>query len=528
MYAFTEQDSLVNPQKDFWREPISFDAPMQSSGALYHRVKNGWKLSEFALFNSLFFQLSNKERKVKREVDLSWKVFEPFVEEIDEEIQFGFRLVGNCGFKDFYCKSQTELEEWFFRLSSLCIMVDMQNDYYLCGVIGTGTFASVCVSYAKHDASKYAAKLIDKHSIARTNRGIYGVISEIEIMRSLSHPMLVKLHRVYDSEENIRLILDYVPHKSLTHKILEHAPFSERASAKFISDLLEVLHYIHSQGIVHRDLKPDNILMMSSDPDDLSFKIADFGLASRTSDIAMCMICGSPGYVAPEVLKRQSYDTKVDLFSAGIILHVMLSGHPPFISRNSKELIKKNRDCRIVFRGSDWLSKSRECIDFLLRLTEPDPSARMSAREAMSHPWLTSRARTYVNSSILGEDGKNTLLSRNFMRRLLQDHNEISGYLDTLAGHGIPGQYLNAFDFVPAIEIETKAVKLFKELRDSDESKRRKFYADVSVPSLDVADGSIDEKMEKMVMDVKPPGMSFTPSRRAKMPGNQKSCIVKT
>lgn len=219
--------------------------------------------------------------------------------------------------------SSDELEEWFFRLSFVCVMVEITNDYTIAMEIGSGSFAKVYEAYAKHDSGKYAVKHINKRSIERTNRRMRGVISEVEIMRALDHPMLVRLHRVYDCEESISLVLDYVPHKSLSDKIITNAPYSEALCAKFARDLLETLVYVHSRGVVHLDLKPDNILMTSNDPTDLSFKIADFGLAAQTSNSFVSMMCGSPGYVAPEVLKNQNYGTKADLFSVGIILHVM-------------------------------------------------------------------------------------------------------------------------------------------------------------------------------------------------------------
>jgi tRNA A-37 threonylcarbamoyl transferase component Bud32 len=324
MSAFDYEDRRLNPHLHFWQAPTTPVLPEGFSGSLDQRSSDGLHTSAFVLTQGVLYRASEcKQHLVASQVNVRWKLFEPFYEERGEEMSFGFKLLGADGSEDFYCRSAEELELWFNSLSAVCLMNDIKNDFNLGQVIGQGAYATVRIAFAKHDSSTFAVKIIKKKAIELNAREYRGIASEIEIMRSLTHPSLVKLHRVYDSEDRVCLVMDYVPHLSLAEKVLKFAPFSEEQTAIFARNLLEAVQYVHSERVVHRDIKPANILMMSGHPNDLTFKIADFGLAARDSDSSMYMVCGSPGFIAPEVLRHQPYDNKADIFSVGVVLHVM-------------------------------------------------------------------------------------------------------------------------------------------------------------------------------------------------------------
>lgn len=323
---------------------------------------------------------------------VKWKKVEAFTEESTTEQRFGFKLGHRNKFIDFYAENVDVLEEWLVALSKVAIMIDIEEDFITDKEIGKGNYATVYLSRDLENNERYAVKQINKEVVYKSSRGPSAVVSEIEIMRKINHPMIVKLYRVYENEHYVSLVLDYVEAGSLYTRIQKLEKFSEEDSAKFIRNLLEVLYYLHSMNIVHRDLKPENILMVSNF-NNFEFKLCDFGLACIAGDDQV-LRCGSPGYVAPEILLKKAYNNKVDVFSAGIILFIILSGRAPFYGKNSNEILIKNRECKLLFHEKYWGHISRECVDLVVRLTDPDPDERHSAEMALRHPWLSGSCST--------------------------------------------------------------------------------------------------------------------------------------
>ena len=227
-------------------------------------------------------------------------------------------------------------------------MSDLEEDFAIIRDLGQGNYATVKLIQELEDEHKdYAVKIISKEEMKKKTRGLSAVISEIEIMRKINHPLFVFLHRIYENDEFVYLVLDHVEGGDLFHRIQKRERLREDVASKFMTNMLEALKYLHSQNIVHRDIKPENILMYSND-DDEEFKICDFGLACVAGD-DQALRCGSPGYVAPEILQKKSYNNKVDIFSAGIICYILLSGRTPFYGRTSKEILIKNEECKMHF-----------------------------------------------------------------------------------------------------------------------------------------------------------------------------------
>jgi len=343
------------------------------------------KTKKFVLTKSRIYYLKNESPKFMSVV--CWKQVEPFVETDSGCEKYGFRLICGKTMQDFYTTCSETLERWLSALAKVCIMCDLEDDYAIIKEVGKGSYATVYLAQDLENFKDYAVKTIAKSSIERSSRGVESIITEISIMRELDHSSLGKLYKVYENEESVHLVMDYVPGGELFRRVLKRAKFTEESAAKLIKNLLEGLKYMHSKGITHRDVKPENVLMASTE-NDFEIKIIDFGMACYNTDEGQVQKCGSPGYVAPEILKNQVYGEKVDLFSAGIILYVLLSGKSPFTGSNHGEILAKNRECRFFFPEKYWGSISEEGLELVLRLTDSDPQIRPSAEEALRHRWF--------------------------------------------------------------------------------------------------------------------------------------------
>lgn len=226
-------------------------------------------------------------------------------------------------------------------------MNGIENDFKFLKKIGKGSFADVYLASDLGTQELVAVKAINKSHYLRNPGGTIALINEISIMKKLDHPNIIKIHRIYESDTHVSLVLDYLEGGELFQRILQKGRYDEKDASKLTEKLLRVLDYMSSLNIVHRDIKLENIILVSKESD-VEIKLIDFGLACEiTQDVTLR--CGSPGYISPEILKKQPYNTKVDVFSVGIILYIMLSGRSPFHGRSNDEILIRNRDCRLSF-----------------------------------------------------------------------------------------------------------------------------------------------------------------------------------
>ena len=422
---FETADHDSNPSSEFWKQPdehaiLDCETKKVKSGLVKFFDSSG-KIKEKILVLTPGKLYTCKENKPARMAEIYWKRLEAFSEENAEDQRYGFRLVQRGVFQDFYVKTAQELESWIDCLSSFVILTDLEEDFTVIKEIGSGNYGKVYLAHDCQDQKEFAVKSICKQAIVASARSTVALISEIKIMRRLSHPALIKLHRVYETAEHVHLILDYVQGGDLFQRIQHKSCYSEADAAQFMRSLLEALDYIHSHNYIHRDLKPENILLVRQE-DDVKFKIADFGLACECREDQV-QRCGSPGYVAPEILKKRNYGKKCDVFSAGIILYILLSYRAPFFGKSTNEILVRNKECKIYFQDKYWKHVSREGIDCVLRLTDPDPESRPTAREALKHPWLSlANACKVKNSAVYASPAlrteKDSGISAELMRRM--------------------------------------------------------------------------------------------------------------
>ncbi|XP_068008816.1 serine/threonine-protein kinase DCLK3 isoform X1 [Melanerpes formicivorus] len=269
---------------------------------------------------------------------------------------------------------------------------DVEKFYEIGRTIGDGNFA--VVKECRHCDSNqvYAMKIVDKSKL----KGKEDMMeSEILIIRSLSHPNIVSLIEVYETEAEIYLILEYVPGGDLFDAIIESVKFTEHDAAVMITDLCEALVYIHSKNIVHRDLKPENLLVQHNADKSTTLKLADFGLAKLVTK-PIFTVCGTPTYVAPEILAEKGYGLEVDMWAAGVILYILLCGFPPFRSqeRDQEELFQIIQLGHYEFLSPYWDNISAAAKDLITRLLIVDPQKRYTARQVLQHPWIRTAGKT--------------------------------------------------------------------------------------------------------------------------------------
>jgi serine/threonine protein kinase len=258
--------------------------------------------------------------------------------------------------------------------------------------LGTGNFAEVKKCTSKENGKTYAVKIIDKTKV----EDMEDITREIEIMGKVDHENIIKLVEVIDEPpKKMNLVMELVTGGELFDRIVAKGSYTEKETAVVIYTLCDALEYLHEKNIVHRDLKPENILLDSPSPD-AKIKIADFGLARMMKkDDIMKTACGTPGYVAPEVLKNKGYDSgAVDMWSVGVILYILLCGFPPFYEEELPALFDQILHARYDFPSPWWDNISKPAKDLVTQLLEVDPKKRLTAKQAGDHPWVKSEAST--------------------------------------------------------------------------------------------------------------------------------------
>ncbi|NWQ86183.1 ULK3 kinase, partial [Burhinus bistriatus] len=251
--------------------------------------------------------------------------------------------------------------------------------------LGAGTYATVYKAYRKSDTREVVAiKCVSKRSLNRAS--VENLLTEIEILKTIRHPHIVELKDFQWDSDHIYLIMEFCAGGDLSRFIRMRRILPEKVARIFLQQLACALKFLHDHNISHLDLKPQNILL--STPENPQLKLADFGFAQHMSPWdEKHVLRGSPLYMAPEMVCRQQYDARVDLWSVGVILYEALFGRPPFASRSFTELEEKIRSDRAVELPSRPLL-SPECRDLLGQLLERDPLKRISFERFFAHPFV--------------------------------------------------------------------------------------------------------------------------------------------
>jgi len=262
------------------------------------------------------------------------------------------------------------------------------REYYELGkVIGRGGFSVVHECTLKKTKKKFAVKLI---STRGDPTEVEYLRREIDIMQLLDHPNIVKLWEVFEEEggATFYLVIDILSGGGLYEGLVARSDghYSELEVATLLRQILEAIEYMHTNGITHRDLKHENILFNETRK---IVKISDFGVSKASAQGQLKTQCGTPDHIAPEILTNQGeYSNAVDLWSFGVIAYSLLCGYPPFESGNMITLYNKIMKAEYEFKSPDWDLVSDAAKNFVSGLLKVDPDERLSAPEALQHPWL--------------------------------------------------------------------------------------------------------------------------------------------
>ncbi|CAD8137365.1 unnamed protein product [Paramecium octaurelia] len=258
--------------------------------------------------------------------------------------------------------------------------------------IGKGSFASVYLAQRIEDGTKMAVKAFCKNAVYKEENGKEGLINEIQIMRILDHPNLMKLYEVYETKNSIYMCLELLEGDQLYGLFKMKRSFSAQQIHSIMKGLLEGLNYIHSMGIMHRDLKLENILFKEPDNYD-SVVIADFGLATKVDQKPFLYTkCGTPGFVAPEVINLKDeqlcYGSVCDMYSLGVILYILITGQPVFKGKSYNTIVRRNREAIVDFQTEKLNQVSDNQRSLLIKMLQADPELRITSKQALMHEYF--------------------------------------------------------------------------------------------------------------------------------------------
>ncbi|XP_056325110.1 calcium/calmodulin-dependent protein kinase (CaM kinase) II gamma 1 isoform X1 [Danio aesculapii] len=265
------------------------------------------------------------------------------------------------------------------------------DEYQLYEELGKGAFSVVRRCVKKSTGQEYAAKIINTKKLSA--RDHQKLEREARICRLLKHPNIVRLHDSISEEGFHYLVFDLVTGGELFEDIVAREYYSEADASHCISQILESVNHIHQHDIVHRDLKPENLLLASK-MKGAAVKLADFGLAIEVQgdQQAWFGFAGTPGYLSPEVLRKDPYGKPVDIWACGVILYILLVGYPPFWDEDQHKLYQQIKAGAYDFPSPEWDTVTPEAKNLINQMLTINPAKRITAEQALKHPWVCQRS----------------------------------------------------------------------------------------------------------------------------------------
>ena len=284
--------------------------------------------------------------------------------------------------------------------------------YHKIKLLGQGSFGKVYLARNKKLNTNFAMKIIEKPS-NHDAKEEENLMNEINILRKLDHPNILKINDFYSTENEYIMITEFCPEGELFYEIKNFAPFEEALAGWYMRQILSAVNYCHKSKIIHRDLKPENILISQRNKKGFNtIKIIDFGTAILF-DKKDKKLAGSIYYLSPEIIsKNRKYTEKCDIWSCGIIMYILLSSRPPFNGDTDEDILKKIMRNNIDLEKYPWSVISLEAKDLLKKLLEFDPKKRITAEEALNHDWFKCKqVKTQETYSIFKVKNPDMLLN---------------------------------------------------------------------------------------------------------------------
>ncbi|XP_061420926.1 calcium/calmodulin-dependent protein kinase type II subunit delta isoform X21 [Lethenteron reissneri] len=265
------------------------------------------------------------------------------------------------------------------------------DEYQLYEELGKGAFSVVRRCVKVSTGQEFAAKIINTKKLSA--RDHQKLEREARICRLLKHSNIVRLHESIAEEGFHYLVFDLVTGGELFEDIVAREYYSEADASHCIQQILESVHHCHQHGIVHRDLKPENLLLASK-MKGAAVKLADFGLAIEVQgdQQAWFGFAGTPGYLSPEVLRKDPYGKPVDMWACGVILYILLVGYPPFWDEDQHKLYQQIKAGAYDFPSPEWDTVTAEAKNLINQMLTINPAKRITAAEALKHPWICQRS----------------------------------------------------------------------------------------------------------------------------------------
>jgi len=253
--------------------------------------------------------------------------------------------------------------------------------------LGRGAFSVVYEAVQKSTGTAFAVKIIKKDAVKFDEKSQKRVETEVTILRTIHHPNIISLHDIIETSTELYLIMPLVTGGELFDKIVQKGFYCERDASTVIKNVINAIHYLHEKSIAHRDLKPENLLLMAGD--DTQVMISDFGLSRILGDDSFAYTaCGTPYYVAPEVVSGVGYGKEVDLWSIGVITYFLLAGFPPFMGNTLRDIVEQIQRGDFNFPSPYWDNITDNAKDFVSKLLVVDKTKRLTSLQALEHPWI--------------------------------------------------------------------------------------------------------------------------------------------
>ena len=264
---------------------------------------------------------------------------------------------------------------------------DPEEDYQTLNFLGEGAFASVYKVENRYTEAVCAMKVIRKNCSCSLE-DMNDILNEIKILRTMDHPGILKIFEFYANKQTYSIVTELCPGGELFQHIMDKGPFSEKYTAYVMYQIFSAVNYCHQMHIIHRDLKPENILIVGKEKDGPLIKICDFGTSKIIEKgTFQKKVVGSSYYIAPEVLKKH-YNEKCDIWSCGVIMYILLSARPPFEGDDDEEIIEKVEAGEYDLESPPFNKLSKNSLDLIKSLLTMDPDQRISAEQALNHPWF--------------------------------------------------------------------------------------------------------------------------------------------